>query len=53
MTYNVSFKKRVVLGTLRMILGIKPNYWGFVSLNDDEFQQTLKAGEVNESIIIH
>ena len=54
MTYNISFKKRVVLNTLRDIIKRenKP-YWGFVSLNDDEFQQILKAGEVNESIIIY
>lgn len=54
MTYNVSFKKRVILDTLRGIVKRESEpYWGFVSLNDDEFQQILKAGEVNESIIIH
>lgn len=54
MTYNVSFKKKVILNTLRGIVQRESEpYWGFVSLNDDEFQQILKAGEVNESIIIH
>ena len=54
MTYNISFKKRVILDTLRGIVKRESEpYWGFVSLNDDEFQQILKAGEVNESIIVH
>lgn len=53
-SYNISFKKRVILDTLRGIVKRESEpYWGFVSLNDDEFQQILKAGEVNESIIIH
>ncbi|WP_300827114.1 hypothetical protein [Helicobacter sp. UBA3407] len=54
MTYNVSFKKRVILDILREIIKRESEpYWGFVSINDDEFQQILRAGEVNESIIIH
>ncbi len=54
MTYNISFKKRVILDTLRGIVKRESDpYWGFVSLNDNEFQQILKAGEVNESIIVH
>ena len=54
MTYNVSFKKRVVLDTLRGILKKESEpYWGFVLLRDNEFEAILKAGEVNESIIIY
>lgn len=52
MTYNISFKKRVVLNTLRQILGREPSYWGFFDIYDDEFKKVLKAGEVDESIII-
>ena len=38
MTYNISFKKRVTLGTLREIIEREPLYWGFAHLNDDEFR---------------
>lgn len=54
MTYNISFKKRVILDTLRkIIIRDEKIYWGFVPLNDNEFKTILKAGEVNESIIIN
>lgn len=54
MTYNISFKKRVILDMLRKIIKRESEpYWGFTPLNNDEFQSILKAGEVNESIIIH
>ena len=54
MTYNISFKKRVVLDTLREIIKRENEpYWGFMSLSDNEFQDILEAGEVNESIIIY
>ncbi|WP_270985526.1 hypothetical protein [Campylobacter helveticus] len=54
MTYNISFKKKVILDTLRKIVKReKEPYWGFVSLDDNEFQQILKAGGINESIIIY
>lgn len=53
MTYNISFNKRVILDILRKILGKEPNYWGFVPINNNELQQILKTGEVNESIIIY
>lgn len=53
MSYNIAFKKRVVLNKLRTIFGKEPKYWGFVPLNDNEFKVILKAGEVNESIIIN
>jgi len=54
MTYNISFKKRVILDTLRGIIKRESEpYWGFVPLDNNEFQSILKAGGVNENIIIY
>ncbi|WP_298954173.1 GNAT family N-acetyltransferase [uncultured Campylobacter sp.] len=52
MTYNVSFKKRVILGVLREILGGEPSYWGFVRLTDSGFSNILREGSVDDRIII-
>ncbi len=52
MTYNISFKKRVVLDSIRKILQEEPSYWGFVKLTDDEFLNILKEGLVNDRIVI-
>ena len=53
MTYNISFKKRVILDTIRKIVGHEEKYWGFVKLTDEAFFAILKEGSVNDSIIIH
>ena len=52
MTYNVSFKKRVVLNDIRQILKTIPKYMGFYPLDEDEFRAILNYGKVGESIII-
>lgn len=52
MTYNISFKKRVVLNDIRQILKTIPEYMGFYSLDEDEFKAILNYGKVNESIIV-
>lgn len=53
MTYNISFKKRIVLDKLRDIIKNNDRYWGFLSITDEEFKEIIKVGEVNESIIIY
>lgn len=52
MTYNAAFKKRVTNGQLIDEFGIKPEYWGVFSLSDEQFKKIIRAGEVDESIII-
>lgn len=53
MTYNISFKKRVILDTIRKIIGQEPSYWGFVKLTDEAFLDILKEGLVDDRIIIN
>ena len=53
MTYNVSFKKRVVLDKIRKIMGYEPKYWGFVKITDDVFLNIIQEGLVNDRIIIN
>jgi hypothetical protein len=53
MTYNIAFKKRVTNGYLVDKLNIKPNYWGVFKVTDEQFSQIIKAGAVDESIIIN
>jgi hypothetical protein len=52
MTYNIAFKKRVTNGQLQDNFGILPDYWGVFNITDKQFNQIIKAGEVDESIII-
>jgi hypothetical protein len=52
MSYNVAFTKRVTNGFLVDNLGIRPNYWGVFEVSDEEFKEIIKAGQVNESLII-
>lgn len=52
MTYNISFKKRIILDALRRILINEPSYWGFFELSDTHFREILKEVEVNDRIII-
>lgn len=53
MTYNIAFKKRVTNGQLQDEFGISPNYWGVFRVTDEQFNKIIKAGVVDESIIIN
>lgn len=53
MTYNIAFKKRVTNGQLVDDFGISPDYWGVFSVTDNQFKNIIKAGDVDESIIIN
>lgn len=53
MTYNIAFKKRVSNGQLIDDFGISPKYWGVFSITQKQFKNIIRAGEVNESLIIN
>lgn len=55
MIYNAAFGKRVINDELKRKYGIgtAPGvYWGFIPLTDEQFQNVLKGGNVNENIIV-
>ncbi|MFC5413127.1 N-acetyltransferase [Larkinella bovis] len=54
MTYNAAFSRRVNRKILIEEIGLDPNaYWGFLSLREEQFQEIIKAGAVDESLIIN
>ncbi len=53
MTYNIAFKKRVTNGQLISDFGMSQDqYWGVFDITQSQFKNIIKAGEVDESIII-
>lgn len=54
MTYNAAFKRRITRGILIDYVGLNENaYWGCMTLTDNQFNNIMKLGEVNEGIIIN
>ncbi len=54
MTYNAAFDRRVTRGELIDEVGIsKDQYWGFFQLSDEQFEDIISRGKVNESIIVN
>jgi len=54
MTYNAAIEKRLTRGNLIETVGVSDKLrWGFLQLSDDQFEQIIKLGKVNESLIIH
>jgi len=53
MTYNLAFKKRVTNGDLIDYIGLRPNYWGVFTIDRTQFNKIIKAGEVDESLIVN
>jgi hypothetical protein len=53
MTYNIAFKKRVTNGQLQDEFDISPDYWGVFHVTDKQFKDIIKAGGVDESVIIN
>lgn len=54
MIYNIAFERKVTRGFMLDNLKISPNlYWGFFRLNDEQFNELLKEGKINENYIIH
>lgn len=53
-TYNFPLEKRIIRDEIMSITGYTDaNYWGFLPLNDSDFRQILRSGEVDESYIIN
>ncbi|MDG6880970.1 Uncharacterised protein [Phocoenobacter uteri] len=53
-TYNIALKKRIIRKKLIEEVGLNRNsYWGFLKINENQFNKILKLGEVNESFIIN
>lgn len=53
MTYNTALSRRVNKQRLMAELGVDPEYWGFFSLSNEQFEGLLRIGEVYENIIIN
>lgn len=54
MTYNIAFPKRVTRGFMLDNLNMSSDsYWGFLKLNDEQFQGILAKAEIDEGIIIN
>ncbi|MEH0833287.1 N-acetyltransferase [Pectobacterium cacticida] len=53
-TYNLALPKRLNRAKLINDIGLNPNaYWGVMELSDSQFDNIIKLGEVNESIIVN
>ncbi|CAM4501523.1 N-acetyltransferase [Paenibacillus typhae] len=54
MTYNIAFRKRLNRKRLVEEVGLDKNdYWGCITLSDQEFEKILTLGDVYESLIIN
>ncbi|AIQ46491.1 acetyltransferase [Paenibacillus sp. FSL R7-0273] len=53
MTYNVAFRKRLTRKKLVEEVGLnEKDYWGCLTLSDQEFEKILTLGDVYESLVI-
>ncbi|MEK3864633.1 N-acetyltransferase [Paenibacillus sp. FSL H7-0716] len=53
MTYNIAFRKRLTRKKLVEEVGLnEKDYWGCISLSDQEFEKILTLGDVYESLVI-
>lgn len=53
MTYNAAFDKRVTRNELIEEVGLKTeDYWGFFEMTDEQFNDIILRGKINESLII-
>ncbi|WP_342477621.1 N-acetyltransferase [Paenibacillus sp. FSL H7-0350] len=53
MTYNIAFRKRLTRKRLVEEVGLnEKDYWGCITLSDQEFEKILKLGDVYESLVI-
>lgn len=53
MTYNLSFKKKVTNGYLVDTIGLNPSYWGVFGVSLEQFYTIIRAGEVDESLVVN
>lgn len=53
MTYNVAFNKRVIRKELIDKIGLRSDiYWGFFQITDEQFNDIIELGNIDESIIV-
>ncbi|MBK5007367.1 GNAT family N-acetyltransferase [Pseudomonas sp. S32] len=53
-TYNTALKRRVTRGEMIEQFGLDPNnYWGFMALTQNQFDSIVRAGQIDEGIIIN
>ncbi|HMO52371.1 MAG TPA: N-acetyltransferase [Kiritimatiellia bacterium] len=53
-TYNLALPKRVTRGKMIEDMGFNADdYWGFMKLSAPQFQAVIKAGGLNESLIVN
>lgn len=52
MTYNAAFNHRIINKELVKEVKLNPEYWGFFSLTDEQFNDIIKRGEIDDSLII-
>lgn len=53
MLYNFPLKKRITNGDLKTKAGLNLDYWGFAPLSDQQFDDILKFGGINENFVIN
>lgn len=54
MTYNAAFNRRIIRKELIEEVGISRGaYWGFLQLTDDQFNNIIERGQIDESLIIN
>lgn len=51
MSYNISLKKRVTNGQMIDDLGINPDYWGVFGISSQQFNEIMRIGEANSSLV--
>ena len=52
MTYNAAFNHRLINKELVEEVGLNPPYWGFFRLTDEQFNDIIRRGQIDESIIV-
>ena len=52
MTYNAAFNHRLINKELVEEVGLAPQYWGFFRLTDEQFNDIIRRGQIDESIIV-
>lgn len=53
-TYNAALKRRVTRGEMIEQFGLDPDgYWGFMALTQNQFDSIIRAGQIDEGIVIN
>lgn len=53
MTYNAAFNRRIIRKELIEEVGISQSaYWGFSELTDEQFNDIIERGKIDESLIV-